>query len=460
MVDANLTEGIRNPRLYETLKAYAKDVLEVVRSHDWGPDGLPTVVSQKARITVGGMTSYSAIEIDWVRILSTREDELHRLRTYRAAADTMRGDAHVARHLDTMVGDSQLMMRVNIDTCLRSFLLWFLVGIQDTTFLDRRFDKVYREMEDYFYGETLRRRVVAPLTDFKMEADEIVLGESLSITRLSLAEREELASRSFVLPLPPFGFLGPTGWEEFALEFCVEVPKVIGEGPVPGRGFQEDATNRCDEAIAALRLFKAGAVRYNSINFRRVAWEPDSFGGTLLKPTTVSVGSRYELPADSIPAFESFWRDFQRQHSRKQQRIALALRRFTLAYERILPEDRLIDYMVALEALLLTREEQQELAYRLGLRGAALLGANPDARLEIFSRLRRAYTVRSNIVHGGSSPPHVRIGPRQVTLHQFVEEVADDIRSAIKKMLALTEDAQEENVIIELDERVARGSWP
>lgn len=138
----------------------------------------------------------------------------------------------------------------------------------------------------------------------------------------------------------------------------------------------------------------------------------------------------------------------------------MALRRFNLAYERVLPEDRLIDYTIALEALLLRRGEQQELAYRLALRGSALLGKNPEARFEIFSRLRTAYSIRSDVVHGSSPPARVSVGSTQISFHQFIEEIGGYVRSTVKKMLALTESTEEVEVIGGLDERIARGDQP
>ena len=72
----------------------------------------------------------------------------------------------------------------------------------------------------------------------------------------------------------------------------------------------------------------------------------------------------------------------------KHKRVDLAMRRFNLAYERLMFEDRLIDYMIGLEALLLRSEEQQELGFRLALRGSRLLGHDPNARSGTFSRLR------------------------------------------------------------------------
>jgi hypothetical protein len=131
-----------------------------------------------------------------------------------------------------------------------------------------------------------------------------------------------------------------------------------------------------------------------------------------------------------------------------------------LAYERVLPEDRLIDYAIALEALLLRGDEHQELAYRLALRGSALLGETPDARVEIFSRLRTAYSIRSDVVHGGSPPARVSVGSAQTSFHQFVEEIGGDVRSGVRKMLVLTESTEEVEVISRLDEKIARGDGP
>lgn len=461
--DMDPTGEIRDPDLQAALRAYTVDALEVIRTHDWGSTrGLPTHIWQKAKIAGQGMASYLAAEIDWPVVLSSCEADLRQLSAYEVAENAMRSDARVARHLNTMVGDGHRMMRVDINSCFRSFLVWLLADQQDASFVEDKFNRIFREMEDYFYGDMLRRRIVAPLTDFRMEGETIALGNGLSIKRLSLAEREEFASRSVMFPLTPLDSHGPTGWEEFALEFYAEVPKIIGQRVMlgSGQGLFELATEKCNEAIAGLRLYKTGGVSYNSINLKIVAWEPVAFGGLILKPAAVSIGPRYELTKDDILACEYFWGDFRRQRSRRRRRIDLALRRFGLAYERALPEDRLIDYVIALEAILLRGDEQQELAYRLALRGSALLGKNPDARSEIFSRLRTAYSIRSDVVHGGSPPARVSTGSTQIPVHQFIEEIGGCVRSAVKEMLALTESAEEVEVIGRLDERIARGDRP
>lgn len=235
--DMDPTGETRNQDLQVALTAYAIDALEVIRTHDWGATrGLPAHLWQKVKITGQGMTSYLAAEVDWSVVLSSCEADLRQLSAYEVAENAMRSDARVARHLDTTVGNSQRMTRVDINTCFRSFLFRLVADQQDAFFVEDKFERIFREMEDYFYGDTLRRRVVAPLTDFTMEGEAIALGEGLTINRLASAEREEFASRSIMFPSPPFGGHGSTGWEEFAFDFYAEVPKVIGERIVPGSG--------------------------------------------------------------------------------------------------------------------------------------------------------------------------------------------------------------------------------
>jgi hypothetical protein len=67
-------------------------------------------------------------------------------------------------------------------------------------------------------------------------------------------------------------------------------------------------------------------------------------------------------------------------------------------------EDKVISLFVALESLLLKREEQGELRYRLSLRGSALLGSTSEGEIpkRMFQDLKELYDRRSGIVHGGA----------------------------------------------------------
>lgn len=91
--------------------------------------------------------------------------------------------------------------------------------------------------------------------------------------------------------------------------------------------------------------------------------------------------------------------------SNKDKTLAGSLHRFILGRKRRDTIDRLVDYVIAWEALLLTNEGSslnQELSYRFALNGALLIrSVDKDASpTQINKQLRSAYATRSAVVHG------------------------------------------------------------
>jgi len=88
--------------------------------------------------------------------------------------------------------------------------------------------------------------------------------------------------------------------------------------------------------------------------------------------------------------------------------LSRALHRFILGRQRSDVNDRVVDYVIALESIFLTQEGTaitQELAYRFSINGAILLwkAKAKESKNELFVKLKCAYKIRSIIVHGGSS---------------------------------------------------------
>jgi Apea-like HEPN len=88
--------------------------------------------------------------------------------------------------------------------------------------------------------------------------------------------------------------------------------------------------------------------------------------------------------------------------------LSRALHRFILGRQRSDLHDRVVDYVIALESILLTQDGNaitQELTYRFAINGAILLwkAKAKESKNELFLKLKGAYKIRSIIVHGGSS---------------------------------------------------------
>lgn len=83
-----------------------------------------------------------------------------------------------------------------------------------------------------------------------------------------------------------------------------------------------------------------------------------------------------------------------------QSRRAIALARFRTAVTERGKSDAVLDYAIALEAVLLPETKDTELRYRFSLFGAWFLGRDREDRARLFKRFESIYDARSSIVHG------------------------------------------------------------
>lgn len=89
---------------------------------------------------------------------------------------------------------------------------------------------------------------------------------------------------------------------------------------------------------------------------------------------------------------------------------------------------RVAYYCSAFEAMFAS--STQELSHQLAERAAAFLVDDPESRLEIYRRIKKAYSVRSQVVHGGRVKPSKQADFRQASL-----ELDDLFRRAFRKWL-------------------------
>jgi len=201
----------------------------------------------------------------------------------------------------------------------------------------------------------------------------------------------------------------------------VEIRKKFpSKGNLADLAFFEENT---EKIITALRLFSRGAVRYSTILTYPKVWR--TYFSSLHYKRGIS-GLSYILTNDEAENFKAFWKKIESLNIQEYPFMDVAVRRFISSYERRLPEDKLIDFITAFEALFLKKEEG-ELSYRLALRCAYFLGQNKEERKKTYEIIRDAYKVRNKIVHGKAAElPY---------LTELSTEVEEYLRQSIKKFL-------------------------
>lgn len=112
----------------------------------------------------------------------------------------------------------------------------------------------------------------------------------------------------------------------------------------------------------------------------------------------------YDLRPDDLREFKAFWMKFQRA---KEWTPQISIYRFAdatcMAGEENKRVYRFVDYVTSMESLLLN--DQGEFSYKLSMRAAAILGRSPRERHDVYEFMRKAYDVRSKLVHGQRAKP-------------------------------------------------------
>jgi hypothetical protein len=156
-----------------------------------------------------------------------------------------------------------------------------------------------------------------------------------------------------------------------------------------------------NDIISALRIFKPFAVltfpdiRLRKRNGKIVNVHSAQFFSSLYDRIN---GSDYFLSQKEAKEFEEFCSLFLKAVDRAYLRTAV--NRFSNAYKKGFDGDRLIDYIIALEALF--SENSEQIGYKIRLRVPMFLGIDSEIgeRIRISEYLKTAYDIRSSIVHG------------------------------------------------------------
>lgn len=319
-------------------------------------------------------------------------------------------------------------------------LLYFLCKNKSLDSNAKVFEEVYGGVEDFLYTRRSNFLASAPLYNFEMENDVLNLENNLKIRKLSDEELGELCTpdkeRVFVGCVMPFH-------EVMRIDCVMEMPYSTEKGESMSDQKVREIFNKL---ISTLRLFKSGDFGYTRIKSTPLSWQ--SMVAIIMHEVSNKryFGSKYKqykLTKSEIEEFKKFWNKFSTLDLSKNKFLEIAIKRFNYGCERDKPEDKLIDYMIALGALFLKEEEKTELVYRLSVRAAIFLGKNK----KIYEDVRRAYHLRSKIVHGSETPLSEDFG-------QLVLKIEDHLRESIKKFLKLIKKQNYEEIIKSTDKQI------
>jgi hypothetical protein len=245
---------------------------------------------------------------------------------------------------------------------------------------------------------------------------------------------EEEVSEFHGGPIETLGFTRPRTWglHEFILEGELEEPKILGDGPPTGQTMSERAKMVFNKAVLCLRTFKEGPVGYDYIHFKPVTFCP-------LGLFSVGCGDKY-VPFGSYSLSDADVEPFTKHATLifacSETAMEMACSRLADAENRPQPQDRIVDAVIGMEALLLAGIEDRkgELTFRFSLNYAMLFP--PHQRQHAYRVARDLYSLRSIIAHGSFLDENkIKIGGERLTLSAAGNLATATLRTIITHFL-------------------------
>lgn len=366
--------------------------------------------------------------------------EIECLPEYDACVHAMRSDPTIAKHMLCMVRIRHGSFSLSESAYLLPLLLDQLSEQNKKfNFSKKAFDHAYSSLEQFCCSEMIPLQSLCPLDNFDCDTYEIDLGEGLRIRRMASNELEQILDRV----KQPY----PIARLKYAAELTHQTQKILGEGlRARNPELEVDEREEFDKLVTALRLFKTGAVGFNIVFITPLIRIPlgESASGNL-DNYRLFVGRRYHLNESEVSKFKNFWNNFSKMDLSKPSSLAVAIRRFGYAYERWKLDDKIVDYMVAFEALFSKEHEGSEsIGYKLSVRAARFLAKDYSQRRRIMKEMRDFYKLRSTIIHGEALKPKDDLG-------NTVDIVENYLKRTIKLFIEQLQTSGKDEIISHLD---------
>lgn len=372
-----------------------------------------------------------------VEALIVLRAKVHSLPEYSKCCDLLRSDPVIAAQIDQLVGTALTTTLRTLESWADSTLVALLGRNRSVQFSEDKFSEAYGALESQLYQMEVESKIIVPLTRFQSDAPELTLSRDLSISKLTPGEIRRLRRVGLVhghafAPIP-----------QFCIRRSMILKKVIGEAlPQLAQAQLQasiDAQAEAERVIWALRLFKSGTFAHPGI----LSYSEAGAGLVYQHAATPIQGHQfgsYALKGEELQPFADFWRKFCVPEVTKQSYLDTAVRRFNYSSERTRPEDRLVDLVIAAEAMLLhdigDPKYRGEIRYRFSVH-AALLADEEDSGPDLFRLFRTAYDLRSSVVHGSQSPEPKDANGAKIPIQQFVDAFEATLRRILRRTIIL-----------------------
>jgi len=330
------------------------------------------------------------IEKDYHLFLEKSRATVQALTSFKTLLETVRGSSEFAHAFRLDINAPPLADEM-LDRYLLRVASTILLHTEGGEDLDTTLAKQVGLLIEFIQQETCPVTFAAPLANFRSDSTDVKLVDDMFLRPISDATLEFYING--LGHSRPFSDLYRFLTLEFQIEEVVRQPRSTAFLMPVG----VDVVDRFQNLLKSLRLTRPGAVELEFLVGD--ARGQLGMGGSWFSyaPIPRPAGDSFEITEDELAKVREIFVNLNRVEGHKQ--FALAMRRFMHSYDEGDLGDRLIDYWIALESLLMPGSDAGELKYRVALRTVYFL-AETDDKTRAFEKIQESYNARSKVVHG------------------------------------------------------------
>jgi|HubBroStandDraft_6_1064221.scaffolds.fasta_scaffold24807_3 hypothetical protein len=412
------------PQLYAEFEQYT---FEAFRALSQKPN--PPIELLKEVTTTESSVAIALVQTPaWGRLIADAEHELQSLPSYRALQQFLCNDERTLKHARTLQhrGDGSPLTNEDLSRffdwhVITRFLLNYLDGERSCQFEEGRFALVYQPHEEWLMTNQQTVQTIAMLSSFVGPEEPFTIDQGITLRKANDRDFSELVRRT------------DQQYREFSskrwmLEIETVVPKLSGVA-------DPRAIKSIQDILGAIRLTKKGGAYCTNVLSKRM--QDTSQSSLLQLPAShVPSVSQFELRED-ISAFLQSYEGIR--SIRPTSPLEFPFRQFNYSYERTRVEDRVIDLVIALEALFVRDGGSGEIGYKFRMRLARFLSSRDYTSQEVAEIAKNAYDMRSAIVHGNPAGQQKIYGKLRAVgianLDALAERVEEYARRSIQILL-------------------------
>ena len=355
-------------------------------------------------------------------------------------------NSKLKRHLEMLKNtirnsNKNLSYGIEEEIIIDFLVAYFKKSKKQIFFARKMFETVLQELTEYLVNDSKYVYYFSPIHNFKSDYKSIQINQITKIRQVSDTELSQMIK---------FGQAIPTVKANLDRVSHIILTKIERDGH---HEYETEANQEIQNTCNILKIFKEGDIRTGglySIAFSE-SWNPRNLVDKIeFEPFKVYSKNKLcielkkdedgNILCDDSKQLKKFCENLKKcfPHVKNRYFFDMAIRRFGNATNQISQVDKITDFVIALEALLVA--EQGGIASKLSHRLAPIVCKNDKEIMEVLKFIPAAYNVRSGLVHGDDDRPLI-IDDKTIKLSDASKKLEHITREAIQNMIIYTQSA-------------------